>query len=188
MLRFILSFHDDVIKWKHFPCYWWIPLPRASDAELWFFSLICAWINGWVNSPDAGDLRRHRADYDVTVMFNFNFHYDQAIPPGIVATYTQGTDDQPISVLGPQKKFELRNRFWSLICNSLLIVAVRFTGVFSCGFCPTPFRYLTLWVLFITHATRLHSPDGMAIKPYQPPLPSRFHLHVITLRLLFVGA
>ena len=25
------------------------------------FSLICAWINGWVNNRKAGDLRRHRA-------------------------------------------------------------------------------------------------------------------------------
>ena len=33
------------------------------------FSLICVWINGWVNNGDAGDLRRHRSHYDVTVMF-----------------------------------------------------------------------------------------------------------------------
>ena len=32
------------------------------------FSLICAWINGWVNNGEAGDLRRHRAHYDVAVM------------------------------------------------------------------------------------------------------------------------
>ena len=32
------------------------------------FSLICAWINGWVNNREAGDLRRHRANYDVIVM------------------------------------------------------------------------------------------------------------------------
>ena len=32
------------------------------------FSLICAWINGWVYNREAGDLRRHRAHYDVTVM------------------------------------------------------------------------------------------------------------------------
>ena len=31
-------------------------------------SLICTWINGWVNNGDAGDLRRHRAHYDVPVM------------------------------------------------------------------------------------------------------------------------
>ena len=32
------------------------------------FSLICARVNGWVNNGEAGDLRRHRAHYDVTVM------------------------------------------------------------------------------------------------------------------------
>ena len=36
------------------------------------FSLICAWINGWVNKPEAGELRRHRAPYDVTVMVVYN--------------------------------------------------------------------------------------------------------------------
>ena len=32
------------------------------------FSLICAWINGWVNNREAGDLGSHRAHYDVIVM------------------------------------------------------------------------------------------------------------------------
>ena len=32
------------------------------------FSLICAWINGGVNTWEAGDLRRHGAHYDTTVM------------------------------------------------------------------------------------------------------------------------
>ena len=32
------------------------------------FSLICAWINVWVTNREAGDLRRHRAHYDFTVM------------------------------------------------------------------------------------------------------------------------
>ena len=33
------------------------------------FALICVWINGWVNNPEAGDLRLYRARYDVTVMY-----------------------------------------------------------------------------------------------------------------------
>ena len=33
------------------------------------FSFICVWINGWVDNREAGDLRRYRAHYDVTVMF-----------------------------------------------------------------------------------------------------------------------
>ena len=32
------------------------------------FSLICAWINGWVNDHEAGDFGCHRAHYYVTVM------------------------------------------------------------------------------------------------------------------------
>ena len=32
------------------------------------FSLICAWINGWINNCEAGDFRRHRTHYDATVM------------------------------------------------------------------------------------------------------------------------
>ena len=32
------------------------------------FSLICVWINGWVNNREAGYLRRYRAHCDVTVM------------------------------------------------------------------------------------------------------------------------
>ena len=34
------------------------------------FSLIYARINGWVNTDEAGDLRRHHANYDVIVMRN----------------------------------------------------------------------------------------------------------------------
>ena len=31
-------------------------------------SLICAWINDWINRGEAGDLRRYRAHYIVTVL------------------------------------------------------------------------------------------------------------------------
>ena len=38
------------------------------------FSFTYAWINGWLNYRDAGDLRRHRSHYDVTVMI-WHLHY-----------------------------------------------------------------------------------------------------------------
>ena len=38
----------------------------VTDALM--FSLICAWINSWVNNREAGDLRRHQANFDVAVM------------------------------------------------------------------------------------------------------------------------
>ena len=70
--------HDDVIKWKHFPRNWPFvrgihrPPVNSPHKGQWrgalMFSLICVWINGWVNNREAGDLRRHRAHYDVIVM------------------------------------------------------------------------------------------------------------------------
>ena len=36
------------------------------------FTLICVWINGWVNNLDADDLRRYRGHYDVIVMLRQN--------------------------------------------------------------------------------------------------------------------
>ena len=47
----------------------WIPLTKASDAELWCFFFLSA-IEQLVEQTngDAGDLRRRRANYDVTVM------------------------------------------------------------------------------------------------------------------------
>ena len=33
----------------------WIPITKTSDEELWYFSLICAWRNGWASNRDAGD-------------------------------------------------------------------------------------------------------------------------------------
>ena len=65
--------HDAVIKWKHIPRYW--PFVRGIHRspvnsphkgqwrEALGFSLICVWINGWVNNRAAGG-----AHYDVIVM------------------------------------------------------------------------------------------------------------------------
>ena len=70
--------HDDVTKWKYFPRYW--PFVReihrspvnSPHKGQWrgalMFSLICPWINGWVNNHEAANLRRHRTHYDVIVM------------------------------------------------------------------------------------------------------------------------
>ena len=46
----------------------WIPRTKASDGELWCFLLSALEKNGCVYNREAGDLRRHRAHYDVIVM------------------------------------------------------------------------------------------------------------------------
>ena len=84
------SLHDDVIKWKHVPRYW--PFVRrihrspvnSPHKGQWhgalMFFLNYVWINGWVNNHGAGDLRRYRDHYDVTVMYR----YAGASPLGIL--------------------------------------------------------------------------------------------------------
>ena len=46
------------------------PVMRSFNV---FFDL--RWINGWVNNRQAGELRRHRANYDVTVMLTNILRY-----------------------------------------------------------------------------------------------------------------
>ena len=79
---FFARTHDDVIKLKHLPRYW----PFVQGIHRWpvnsphkgqwrgalMFSLICAWLNGWVNNREAGDLWCHRAHYGVIVTFLAN--------------------------------------------------------------------------------------------------------------------
>ena len=48
----------------------WIPLIKASDTKLWFFFDLRL-NKRWVNNREVGDLRRHRAHYDVTVMSQY---------------------------------------------------------------------------------------------------------------------
>ena len=84
-IRHCKGWHDhntisyyDVIKWKHFPRYWPFvrgihrPPVNSPHKGQWrgalISSLICVWINGWVHNPEAGDLRRSRAYYDVSVI------------------------------------------------------------------------------------------------------------------------
>ena len=68
---------------KHFPRNW--PFVRGihrspvnsqhkgQGCGTLMFSLIRAWINRWVNNGEAGDLRRIRPHYDVTVMGDKHF-------------------------------------------------------------------------------------------------------------------
>ena len=92
MLQMTFCTHDDVIKWKHFPRYW--PFVRgihrspvnsptkASDTELWCFLSFVPWINAWVNSCEAGDLRHHFPYYDVIVMkFSSRYWSHKRNPP-----------------------------------------------------------------------------------------------------------
>ena len=51
------------------------------------FSLICAWINGWVSKYEAGDLRRHCAHYDATVMLQLALRYTMSFDVSNIEVY-----------------------------------------------------------------------------------------------------
>ena len=91
--------HNDVIRWNYFPRYW--PFVRrihqspvnSPHKGQWRGALMflwsSPWINGWVNNCEAGDLRRHRAHYDVIVMLISYFHiFISYVHVGIYAIFS----------------------------------------------------------------------------------------------------
>ena len=52
----------------------WIPRTKGQLRGALMFSLIYTWTNGWVNNRDAGNLKLHRAHYDVTVMVFYEIY------------------------------------------------------------------------------------------------------------------
>ena len=110
----IMSCHDDVIKWKHFPHYWpfvrgihrWpVNSPHKGQwcgALLFFF--ICAWMNGCVNNREAGDLRRHHSHCDVTVTqkyyLDFSNIVNKSLPLNIKTDYVSHRSLLPFNCNG----------------------------------------------------------------------------------------
>ena len=130
---------DDVIKWKHFPAYLALcagnsPVPVNSPRKgQWrrtsMFSLICIWINDWINNREAGDLRRHRGHYDVNVIyvniFNFSF--------GLQITYKISTT--------PMQQCRLSQR-WPSVGTVVLTLGQRWLNLYCCmgDYCDNTLR------------------------------------------------
>ena len=75
LAKFSVALYNSMMTWTNgnifrvtdplrgeFTAHRWFPRKGQWRGTL-MFSLICAWINGWVNNREAGDLRRHRAHY-----------------------------------------------------------------------------------------------------------------------------
>ena len=56
------------------------------------FSLICIWINGWVNNREAGDLRHYGTHYDVALMSwgPFSYWNVSTLTPTCISDHTSG--------------------------------------------------------------------------------------------------
>ena len=84
-------------------------------------SLICAWINGWVNNREAGDLRRHRAHYDVTVLV-----YDRIIIITMPITDGLVQERRNSSALAIELRFSCPNT--SIWCGHKLRLGINFNN------------------------------------------------------------
>ena len=137
----ILTIHEDVIKWKHFPRYW--PFVRgihrspvnSPQKGQWrgalMFSLICAWINVWVNNRYAVDLRRHCTHYDVTVM-RYPYQSHKPLSKTMVAHWRMYGSSDP-NQLNKQRVLMHRHQGWNV----------------RHGLCHIYMRYLYIYELFI---------------------------------------
>ena len=124
-----LKRHDDVIKWKLSPRYW--PFLRGFHQSLvgsphkgqqrgaLMFSFICAWINGWINHREAGDLRRHSAHYNVIIM--------------------DAMDDQGFAMV--ICKFETD----CLYCYWTLVEVIQRLGISVNVICPMIWNFACIW-------------------------------------------
>ena len=76
--RSVWNYHDDVVKWKHYPRYWpfgrgihWSPMDSTHKGQ-WRGALMFLWSapkgNGWANNRDTDDLDSNRLHYNVNPM------------------------------------------------------------------------------------------------------------------------
>ena len=99
----LITHDDDVMKCNQFPRNWpfvrgihRLPVNSPHKGQwrgVLMFSLICVWLNGWVNNREAGDLRRYRAHYDVTVMRRHYHRYNvwrSAMPSAYTVSHGWG--------------------------------------------------------------------------------------------------
>ena len=123
------AYHDDVIKWKHFSRSWPSPVNSPHKGRwrgAFVFSLICARINSWVNNGEAGDLRRHLAHYDATVICQ-RIPYRWSAPgldvPRLVGMHRRRSQDALL--LSSTYKAIIKlifGRFWSLKMQQTLFI------------------------------------------------------------------
>ena len=76
------------------------------------FYVICAWINGRANNREAGDLRRYRAQYDVTVMDLHN----TGCPFVCICVQGGWGCGVPMTTGGFPSQITSNSRLWSVCC------------------------------------------------------------------------
>ena len=81
----MLAYNQDILICDNFTFYPVAFMMTSSNGNMFcvtgkwhgalMLSLICIWINGWINNCGAGDLRCHCAHYDVIVMYRIYLNF-----------------------------------------------------------------------------------------------------------------
>ena len=153
------SEYDGVIRWKPFPRYWpFVRVIHRSSVDSphegqWrgalMFSLICTRANGWANNRDTGDLRRHRAHYDVTVMS------DPEEYVRIAGTDTQGTH-LPLGDHNQQRITKAFVYFMGYIVRDLIYRDSYWPWLHAYGLIKLTIGILAISLMYGLHANELH--------------------------------
>ena len=92
-------------------CGWFTGHHKGQWRGALIFSLICAWIDGCIDNRKAGDLRRHRAHYDVTVMTKWIIPRSTIWLSVVPGTQLKTRFHGPVSI---SEKTSYRKISWSL--------------------------------------------------------------------------
>ena len=162
-----IQLHGDVIKWKHFPRNWPFvqrihrsPVNSPHKGQ-WrgalIFSLICVWINDWVNNREAGDLRHYRAHYDVIAMY---------LNQCSLMSYNPRGHGLYISIY--RIAWATRNCFWATIfpvplvpgwsCVLDIIYQAKMVAAMQCFLCGSAAGFNNNWGGKANNKTSLHWP------------------------------
>ena len=102
--------------WGEFTGHRWIPL-KSLWLEALMLLLICAWIHSLVSNREAGDLRPHRAHYDVIVMVTITTFSSPALPFHETCRFSvNGNDNNDVPML--DKLVKLTRQFWTFTVTS----------------------------------------------------------------------
>ena len=96
------------------------PAQRRVTRSFDVFVLIFVWIKGWINNREAGDLRRYRAHYDVTIMISVDVFWTGSIP----SWTTCGTSGISKRMMATWYSITKKYLFSNLICYRCVLLKI----------------------------------------------------------------
>ena len=97
------------------------------------FSLICVWINGWVNNREAVDFRRYRTHYDIIVMCTSCWTGNKAVGESCGVSFVRIWDKIDWVITTPHCISPIEIIFFWLITGSAVKIELLLAQIMACG-------------------------------------------------------